>query len=292
VQRIIVVLSTEAFDKVQVVSNRQSILADRQRSALSSIYRASDAGRNFDQRWLLPAEAMILLRYRDDFKNKRVLDVGVGTGRTTPYLASLAAEYVGIDYSDVMLGEARSRHPSQQFKNVDMRHMPTFADSSFDVIFAPSAVLDALSHADRLRAFSEIARVLTDDGLFIYSAHNLACREWTTRHPIEFSKNPVTLAMNGVRWICEEGRRRNLRRYESVDDGGFAIVNDAAFGWRALHYYSTKQGQLKQLTEVGFRFLECLSMDGRPSTEEVRLDLDFKLHYVCRRNSRTSLNYA
>jgi ubiquinone/menaquinone biosynthesis C-methylase UbiE len=48
---------------------------------------------------LRAAERVILDWYRADYVGKRVLDLGVGAGRTAPSLAPNAARYVGVDFS-------------------------------------------------------------------------------------------------------------------------------------------------------------------------------------------------
>jgi cyclopropane fatty-acyl-phospholipid synthase-like methyltransferase len=37
-----------------------------------------------------------------------ILDIGVGAGRTTPYLSRIAARYVGVDYSEAMIAKCRA----------------------------------------------------------------------------------------------------------------------------------------------------------------------------------------
>src|SRR5437016_793364 len=58
-----------------------------------------------------------------------ILDVGVGGGRTTPYLASLASHYVGIDYAEEMVQVCRKKFPSLTFKVLDAGDMSCFADA-------------------------------------------------------------------------------------------------------------------------------------------------------------------
>ena len=49
---------------------------------------------------LRPCEAMLFERW---LKNgMAMLDIGVGGGRTTPYLSQRASRYVGVDYSRAM----------------------------------------------------------------------------------------------------------------------------------------------------------------------------------------------
>jgi cyclopropane fatty-acyl-phospholipid synthase-like methyltransferase len=43
-----------------------------------------------------------------------VLDIGVGGGRTSPYLAGKASRYVGIDYAPEMLQVCREKYPQKR----------------------------------------------------------------------------------------------------------------------------------------------------------------------------------
>ena len=52
---------------------------------------------------LLKAEDVILSYLSDELRDKAILDIGVGAGRTVPYLTSLSQDYTGVDYSDSML---------------------------------------------------------------------------------------------------------------------------------------------------------------------------------------------
>ncbi|MFN8572079.1 MAG: class I SAM-dependent methyltransferase [Gemmatimonadaceae bacterium] len=252
-----------------------------QRRTLDAIYYSADAQRRFAQEYLLPPEAMVVVRYASDFVNARVLDVGVGPGRTTRYLSTFAREYVGIDYSPAMVSACRRQFPGRRIEQVDVRDLRMFGSASFDTVFAPSAVLDALSHEDRLLALSQLRQVLAPRGLFVFSSHN---REWE-RHregpKWEFSKDPLLLLRNGMRYLRD---RRNHIRYQALQlqQRDYAILNDGAYEWRALHYYITRDAQVRQLADAGFTVLECLSMNGAPATDGWSPH-DYKLHYVCRR---------
>ena len=257
---------------------------DAQSAVLRGVYTKPDAWDRFAQSYLWAPEVKILVRYRDDIFGRRVLDIGVGAGRTTKYLADLAAEYTGIDYSDVMVQATRKRFPLLRLENADVRDLSAFADSSFDCVFAPSAVLDALSHADRLRALAEIRRVLVENGLFAFSGHNRAAPRNPPYPRLDYSKDPLLLARYGLRWLREIAHRMKYRRYELETDD-YAILNDASFEWRGLHYYCSREAQARQLEAAGFRLMECFAMDGL-SHEPGRVSMhDYKLHYVCRTTS-------
>ena len=88
------------------------------------------AGRDF----LLDSERAILDAHADDLHGKSILDLGMGTGRTTEYLLRLSRDYVGVDYSPAMSEYCRSRFPGVDFRCGDAADLSPFADGSFDVV--------------------------------------------------------------------------------------------------------------------------------------------------------------
>lgn len=102
-----------------------------------------------------------------------VLDVGVGGGRTTPYLSGLASTYVAIDYSEEMIGICRSKFPGLQFVVGDASDLSGFADESFDAIVFSFNGIDYLAPSEkRERCLHECYRVLRHGGTFVFSSHN------------------------------------------------------------------------------------------------------------------------
>ena len=259
--------------------HNEEATSSAQAEILKSVYTSVGADARFAQDQLLPPEAMILLRYHGSFADRRVLDIGVGRGRTTLYLAALTPRYVGIDYSETMIHACKLRFPEARIEKQDVRDLSAFGDGTFDSVFAPSAVLDALSHADRLRAVREIHRVLAKNGLFAFSGHNRDCRE-RSRPRLEFSKDPIRLAYNALLYGKHVYNWSRVRRFEYACDE-YLIGNDSAFEWRALHYYISQRSQTLQLESLGFRVLECLSMNGVKVSDNTARHHNYKLHYVC-----------
>ena len=52
-------------------------------------------------------ESSIIETLKDQLPNYRMLDIGIGGGRTTHFFAPRVKEYVGIDYSQDMVAECR-----------------------------------------------------------------------------------------------------------------------------------------------------------------------------------------
>jgi len=103
----------------------------------------------------------------------RVLDLGVGTGRTTPWLAAQADEYVGLDYSPRMIGVFRQLFPDLEARVGDAADLSQFDDGRFDaVVFSFNGIDYLHPAAKRDTCLTEIARVLSPRGVLIFSSHN------------------------------------------------------------------------------------------------------------------------
>ena len=120
---------------------------------------------------LEPAETCAFENFISD--GASILDIEVGAGRTTPFLASRASRYVGIDYVKTMVSTCTAKFPELIFLCADATDLKEFGDASFDVAVFSFNGIDAISTLEgRRRCFFEVCRVLTSDGIFIFSSHN------------------------------------------------------------------------------------------------------------------------
>ncbi|MBS1850859.1 MAG: class I SAM-dependent methyltransferase [Acidobacteria bacterium] len=101
-----------------------------------------------------------------------ILDLGVGGGRTTPYLSSLAGRYVGVDYAPAMVQVCREKFPRLRFEEADAADLSRFASGAFDAVVFSFNGLDVLAVEQRQRCLAECRRVLRSGGVFIFSSHN------------------------------------------------------------------------------------------------------------------------
>jgi ubiquinone/menaquinone biosynthesis C-methylase UbiE len=102
-----------------------------------------------------------------------ILDMGVGGGRTTPYLFRKASRYVGVDYSDEMVHLCRDKFPQLEFLVADASDLSKFSDGSFDAIVFSFNGLDYLfPEEQRWKCLRECERVLRTGGVFVFSSHN------------------------------------------------------------------------------------------------------------------------
>lgn len=115
----------------------------------------------------------------DGLGSMRVLDLGVGGGRTTSQLLGRAGEYVGVDLSPQMVQACRERFadwigPRVRFAVCDATDLGEFADGSFHlVLFAFQGIDSVVEHDRRLRVLSEVRRVCADGATFAFSSDNL-----------------------------------------------------------------------------------------------------------------------
>jgi ubiquinone/menaquinone biosynthesis C-methylase UbiE len=114
-------------------------------------YEREDIARIYGQ-WkdLLAAEKVLLELYRERIQNQRVLDLGCGGGRTSPWLHALASRYLGVDYSARMVEVCRARYPEFAFTQGNARDLAALANARFDfVLFSYNCgfCLHAADHA-------------------------------------------------------------------------------------------------------------------------------------------------
>lgn len=101
----------------------------------------------------------------------RVLEVGVGTGINTS-LYPRTCHVTGVDLSDSMLEKARDRVRREGLRNVRLLEMDaanlTFADDSFDIVYAPYLVSVV---PDPVRVAREMRRVCRPGGRIVILNH-------------------------------------------------------------------------------------------------------------------------
>lgn len=273
------------MSNVRTVSERPvATLVDSNRR----YYERRRVGAHYARKAQLSApEAEILSRHSAEIKNSRILDLGVGGGRTTSFLRELSSDYVGVDYSPKMIERCRARFPAANFQLMDARDLSAFPDSSFDFILFSKAGIDAVGHQDRLAVLREVQRTLKGGGLFVFSSHNRNARirkPWDLGHfdvsplrdPVRFAKRAVSYPLGILNYLG------NLHRSRIEDE--YCILVDSGDMYSLVHYRITAAAQRAQLERAGFREVEAVGMDGRlMSAVDWETAEDRSIHYVCRK---------
>ena len=207
---------------------------------------------------LFKAEKTIFGILKNKLVNMRMLDIGVGGGRTTYYFAPLAKEYLGIDYSEQMINACKKRFPNHSdkisFKACDVRSMRILKDNYFDFILASSNGLDYMPHNDRIKALKEIKRVGRKGGYFSFSTHNLLSIDKLLQ--IKLSLNPINMSRIIIRHLLLKTLNKNFNKLKKEK---YAVVNDGAHQFRLLTYYIKPKEQIKQLKNLQFNNIRVFS---------------------------------
>ncbi|MBL8013666.1 MAG: class I SAM-dependent methyltransferase [Candidatus Omnitrophica bacterium] len=196
------------------------------------------------------AEKSILSLISNRLSQMRMLDMGVGGGRTTLHFGHLVKDYVGIDYSQSMIRACHERfsNPGISWKVCDARDMAVFKDGEFDFILFSYNGIDYVSPEDRKLVFKEITRLLSVSGVFCFSTHNIFYLENYLKIPRV--KNPLY----GWRLLQRYWQIRNLLKVDKTfTHTRGAVIKDGGENFRVKTYYSHPQNQLDELRQWGFR---------------------------------------
>jgi ubiquinone/menaquinone biosynthesis C-methylase UbiE len=237
---------------------------------------------------LFPAEDTIIKMLASELSQGRLLDIGIGAGRTTAHVKDRCGEYVGIDYSAEMIDRARTQFQNLDLRVIDARDLSAFGSQTFDIVMFSYNGLDYLAHDDRLKALKEINRVLRKDGAFIFSTHNRDSRINTPNalRNLNLTDNLANLPKNLARYalgIVNSARMKQFERHETE----YALLNDEGERYRLMTYYISLDAQIAQLERIGFAKVRAFSLEGTEivlhgSAPPVS-GSDYMIHFVARK---------
>ncbi len=242
-----------------------------------------------DSRLFAP-ETVVLEWLGVGFQNRRILDIGVGGGRTTPHLLKISPHYVGIDYSEPMVRECLRQFPDVDFRVADARDLQEFAAEPFDFVLFSYNGIDNLNHEDRMKCLAEIRGVVAQDGAFVFSSHNRnrdrIPKPWSLEH-FDFQRNPtlnpLKLARRSLNYAAGQLNNLRLSRQERYTEE-YAIINDSGDQYRFLSYHISAEKQIAQLARVGFEVEMIIDTQGRVLDLAMARDIteSWMIYYVCR----------
>jgi len=230
---------------------------------------------------IFPAEEALFAKVEPEIRGGRILDLGVGAGRTTSALRKISPDYLGLDYSEEMVQAARERTPEADIRQMDARDLSGLGSAQFDFVFFSFNGLDSVSHEDRLHILKNVAMVLKPGGWFGFSSHNFdgPIQEALSLHPPRwgnnFRGNLGELKRFFLDWI-------HFRRHRSREiwGEGYAILNDCAHNYSLMNYYVSIPTQRAQLRETGFSN-ELICFDDKGG--EISIDSGSHwIHYLAR----------
>jgi ubiquinone/menaquinone biosynthesis C-methylase UbiE len=232
------------------ISQIDSLNKNTMRSSVNSYASFSQLG---------VSEKKALASIAEIVKNKRILDIGVGGGRTVGALLDLSKTYIGIDYIEEMVVACRKKFPGVRFETMDARSMKVFPDASFELIVFAWAGICMVDHDGRIAILKEIHRLLSPGGLFVFSTYNRnSCEhgrlfvfpnfEMTTK-VFALARRTVEFCLHTVIGLCNRVRYKK----QEISTPEYFIVNDKCHDYKTMLYYITLDEQRKQLMQVGFK---------------------------------------
>ena len=222
-----------------------------------AVWASGRVQRIFSRRrgWTDHGESVVMERIADAARGRSILDIGVGGGRTVPYLRSLSEDYVAIDYLDELVQLTRSRFPEARVDVGDARELSQFADATIDVAVFSFNGIDGLAHDDRPMVFRAVARVLRPGGLFVYSTHNLEHRlagspPW---HPDRLHpRNGLMSVARSMLFLPKSASSYRRLRNRAVRGDGWATLVDPAYDFSVVWHYVRLEEAIRELRTSGF----------------------------------------
>jgi ubiquinone/menaquinone biosynthesis C-methylase UbiE len=143
--------------------------------------------------------------------NKKVLELGCGTGALAHFLHTTGTAVIGSDIAKTAIDHARKCYPETEFRTHSAEELP-YEDGSFDIVMS----FDVLEHLPNVdQHLREVRRVVKADGYYLLQTPNklsnaifetLKCRslEWKKYHPSLhfFGQLKKRLTDHGFRCRC------------------------------------------------------------------------------------------
>ncbi|MDB6119148.1 MAG: SAM-dependent methyltransferase [Verrucomicrobiaceae bacterium] len=243
---------------------------------------------SYDHRpvFLYYPELRLLGMFQDRWPQMRVLDIGVGAGRTTQYFAELAGTYVGIDFSQGMVDRCQQRFagrwPGASFQQGDATDLHQHADNSYDLVLFSFNGVDCMSPEKREMALKEMQRVCKPGGWVVFSSHNVYSIPLIPK--FEIHPHPMRFLEEARRWWSVKQKNPPV---EQVMTTPYVRYYDATIGDNYL-IFSRPEVQARDLQALGFTEVRrYANNDGR----ELITDQDGQhpsvswVYYFCRKQS-------
>ena len=234
-----------------------------------------------------PGERRAFARVRADAGRGRILDIGVGGGRTAAILLAETQDYVGIDYTPAMIDICRTKYPQARFEVEDARDLSRFGDEAFTLVIFSYNGLDVVGEGDRQRVLDEVHRVLAPGGAFFFSTFNRLgpgfARARLTLRKIDVSQGTRATLWSLAKYLAGTAiglwHRLSMRRFENEAGGGKLRLHPAHDYGILVHTTILPEAR-QELAAAGFApTIEMFGSSGRAleGNEEARDEEYFHL---------------
>jgi SAM-dependent methyltransferase len=283
----VIALASELRQVAHVAMNASQIVEGRKKRAElgashRDYYDAGSITRQYVRETRLQKPEQVILReLQPRLPQMRVLDVGVGAGRTVPYFGTTALDYRGFDFAPNMVATTQQLTGDlvdpARITVGDARDMRDVPDASCDlVLISYNAIDDIGGEADRFKVLAEVKRVAAPGGYFCFSSHNMKS---LTRG------GAGGLLPRLVRWRRYRLLSAANRGLDELRKEPHAMIHDVGLDYRFPHYYIAPSAQARQLADFGFTNVRVFSVNtGLEILDASRWDdlIDSWVYYLCR----------
>jgi len=197
-----------------------------------------------------------LLKNRNDLTS--MLDIGIGTGRTTHFFSKFFKKYIGIDYASEMINISKTKYSANKncsFYTLDATDMQIFEDNTFDFILFSFNGLDCVSFTERIKILKEIKRIAKPNALFSYSTHNIY------NIPKLFS---FRLPRNPFNFQSELRRYKKINKinksYNELINEDYVIIADGDIDFTVKYYYCNINFEIDMIKKLGYKIKDLQSL--------------------------------
>lgn len=236
---------------------------------------------------LQPPEETIFRILDPTLSTARMLDVGVGGGRTTAFFAPKVKFYAAFDYSEGMIERCKAkfagRFPDAEFFVGDAKDLSRFEDQSFDFVLFSFNGVDHMPISSRVSFLREARRLLAPGGQLCFSTHNISSlKNLTIASVVHFRFNMFAVWKKILRRM--KIRRINAKQLAAAETSDFAFVTDGSHDFGLELCYVRTTYQIAMLRDSGFKTIRGYSFN---TGKEYLSEKDFCaaedpwLYYLC-----------
>jgi len=227
-----------------------------------NIYNNKETVKNYtDLSYVLDPEKVILGCTKKMKSKQTMLDIGVGTGRTTEIFKGVFENYIGIDYAQEMINYCANKYQgygNMVFSEKDARDLKFIESDSIDFTLFSFNGIDCVTYQDRNVILKEIFRVGKKDSFFAFSTHNFYNIPKLFRFQVP--KNPLN-------WVKEYKRFKGVRNHNDFKkkfaEKNYAQVIDGDKNNFDYEYvYVKPKFQIETLEKLGFSDVKAFDLSG------------------------------